>query len=162
MDNRKRLLLKLRKLKLRRRALLLSYKMRLHFIYSNIFYETSGRRSNQSNTANEQKEQSKTAENQWTTWGQTTTFTTICKLAQIKQGNHCEKTVQPIKPCTVSAWKKDHFYLRAQKFTKEILGASEFGRARSYLTAPNLRHFRRDQILEVKTEMPETPIDRPL
>ena len=30
MDNRKRLLLKLRKLKLRRRALLLSYKMRLH------------------------------------------------------------------------------------------------------------------------------------
>ena len=37
-----------------------------------------------------------------------------------------------------------------------------FGRARSYLTAPNLRHFRRDQILEVKTEMPETPIDRPL
>ena len=105
MDNRKRLLLKLRKLKLRRRALLLSYKMRLHFIYSNIFYETSGRRSNQSNTANEQKEQSKTAENQWTTWGQTTTFTTICKLAQIKQGNHCEETVQPIKPCTVSAWK---------------------------------------------------------
>ena len=66
------------------------------------------------------------------------------------------------KHFTVSAWKQDHFYLRTQKFTKEILVASEFGRARSYLTAPNLRHFRRDQILEVKTEMPETPIDRPL
>ena len=126
MDNRKRLLLKLRKLKLGGRAFLLSYKMRLRFIYRkirnkdpgyycfkmglqllyfNIFYETSGRKSNQSNTANEQKEQSKTAENQWTTWGQTTTFTTICKLAQIKQGNHCEETVQPIKPCTVAAWK---------------------------------------------------------
>ena len=37
-----------------------------------------------------------------------------------------------------------------------------FGRARSYFTAPNLRHFRRDQILEVKIEMPETSIDRPL
>ena len=47
--------------------------------------------------------------------------------------------------------------MRAQKFTKEILVASEFGRARSYLTAPNLRHVRRNQILEVKTEMPGTP-----
>ena len=89
MDNRKRLLLKLHTLKLRRRALLLSYKMRLHFIYSNIFCETSGRRLGHKKTA----------------WGQITTFTTICKLALIKQGNHCEETVQPIKPCTVSAWK---------------------------------------------------------
>ena len=69
MDNRKRLLLKLRKLKLRRRALLLSYKMRLHFIYSNIFLWNFRKKIKSIEYCKWAKKQSKTADNQWTTWG---------------------------------------------------------------------------------------------